>query len=135
MCSTNQSKDKQPDELHGLPPVLRAIVSALGFPRAQDWLSAHGGVDVVIPQHRTEALGLEADELSRLRIKLIPHMNALGKVTLPKADKLLTKMRNDQIRKQRPETTIDGLARRYNLTSRHIRNICKPDEDNQLGLF
>ena len=56
--------------LKTLPPVLRAVVRALGFGRAREWLADHGGVNVSIPAYRTQALGLEPDELARLRITL-----------------------------------------------------------------
>jgi hypothetical protein len=121
--------------LKTLPPVLRAVVSALGFTRARHWLAAHGGVNVFIPRYRTTALGLEPDEITRLNATLAPHMDAAGRAWLPKADKLFIRVRDAQIRKERSTASINELARRNNLSSRHIQNICREDENRQADLF
>jgi Mor family transcriptional regulator len=119
-----------------LPPVLRAVVRALGISRAAEWLSWNGGVNVTVPQRRARALGLEEDELQRLRIALEPHMDASGRVWLPKADKLMIHARNQAIRDERRAASISALARRHNLSSRHIVNICRgSDEEGQGRLF
>lgn len=123
------------DLLPTLPVVLRAVVKALGFGRAQQWLQDHGGVNVCIPQFREQAMDLEPDELARMRDVLAPHMDSVGRVTLPKADKLFIKVRNTQIRKDRGRSTIDALARGYSLTSRQIKNICREGDDRQYDLF
>lgn len=120
--------------LKTLPAVLRAVVRALGFGRAQEWLADHGGVNVDIPARRTQALGLDGDELARLRETLAPHMSASGRVWMPKADKLFKHVRNAQMRRERASTTINGMARQYGLSSRHILNICRED-DRQPDLF
>lgn len=124
------------DLIKTLPAVLRAVVRALGFGRASDWLTDHGGVNVCIPLHRTRALGLEPAELRRLRITLEPHMDAAGRVWMPKADKLYRRVRDAQMRKERQNTSISMLARRYRLSSRQILNICREWEDaRQFDLF
>ncbi|KLT21374.1 DNA-binding protein [Ralstonia solanacearum] len=123
------------DLLRTLPPVLRAVVRALGYGRARDWLTHHGGVNVSIPQYRTHALGLEADELARLRTTLAPHLDSDGRCWLPKADKLFIRVRDAQIRKDRHNASINALARRHHLSSRQIVNICREDDDRQLDLF
>lgn len=123
------------DLLQTLPAVLRAVVKALGFSRAQQWLQDHGGVNVSIPQFREQAMDLEPDELARLRDVLMPHMDSVGRVTLPKADKLFIQIRNTQIRKERGSSTINALARGYRLTSRQIKNICREGDDRQYDLF
>lgn len=125
-----------PDVLARLPPVLRAVVSALGIARAKDWLAEHGGVNVVIPIHRSTALALTSDELVRLRQHLAPHLDAGNRCWLPKADKLLIMVRDAHIRKERAHSSISVLARRYGLSSRHILNICRQaDDDGQFSLF
>lgn len=121
--------------LKTLPPVLRAVVRALGFGRAREWLVDHGGVNVTIPQYRTEALGLSADELERLRAQLAPHLDAAGRVWMPKPDKLIIRVRDAHIRRERSTASIAALARRHRLSSRHILNICRADDDGQLDLF
>lgn len=120
--------------LSTLPPVLRSVVMALGFMRARDFLGLHGGVNVCIPRYQTAALGLDADELSRLRQTLIRHMDAKGRVWMPKADKLFQRARDAQIRKDKRTYSIAALARAHNLSSKQICNICRED-DPQFSLF
>lgn len=121
--------------LKTLPPVLRAVVKALGYGRAKDWLTDHGGRNVTVPVFRTTALDLEPDELERLREMLEPHMDATGRVTLPKPDKLYLRVRDAQMRKDRHNASLTELAGRYHLTTRQITNICRESDDSQLGLF
>ncbi|MET2524629.1 DNA-binding protein [Ralstonia syzygii subsp. celebesensis] len=121
--------------LRTLPAVLRAVVRALGFGRARDWLTHHGGVNVSIPLYRSRALGLEPDELARLRAMLAPHLDSDGRCWLPKADKLFIRVRDAQIRRDRGNASINALARRHHLSSRQILNICREDDDRQLDLF
>lgn len=120
-----------------LPPVLKAVVRALGWSRAREWLKDHGGVNVPIPTYRTVALELEPDELARMRETLAPHMDAAGRVWMPKADKLLQLSRNECIRRGRSVESISQQARIYNLSSRQITNIRRADEadDQQFDLF
>lgn len=121
--------------LKTLPPVLRAVVRALGFGRAREWLMDHGGVNVTIPTRRTQALGLEPSELARLRETLSPHLDAAGRCWLPKADKLFIRVRDAQIKTERFNSSINTLARRHRLSSRQILNICREDDSGQFDLF
>lgn len=124
------------EELLGLlPPVVRAIVRALGFARSREFLAAYGGVNRNIPQYKSSGLGLTQEELARLRNTLQPHMDSNDRVWLPKADKLFQITRNAQIRKDRNNASIDKLARQYDLSSRQIVNICREDDDRQFDLF
>lgn len=123
------------DLLRTLPPVLRAVVRALGFGRAKQFLIDHGGINVCVPKHRSSSLGLEADELERLNEVLAPHMDAQGRVWMPKPDKLFIRVRDTQIRKDRQSFSINELARSNNLSSRHILNICRETDERQLDLF
>jgi len=108
--------------------VLRAIVRALGLRRAQEWLQHFGGVSIILPQYRTDALSLSADELQAMRATLAPHLDAAGRFWAPKVDKILIRARNNQIRRERSNTSIRVLSRRHNLTDRQILNICREDE-------
>lgn len=121
--------------LKTLPAVLRAVVRALGFGRAREWLADHGGVNVNIPARRTTALRLAADELIRLRVTLAPHMKNENRVWMPKADKLFIRVRDAQIRKDRDNASINVLARRHGLSSRQIQNICREGDERQFNLF
>ena len=62
-------------------------------------------------------------------------MDAAGRVWMPKADKLFNRARDTQIRKERRHTSISALARAHDLSSRHILNICREDDDRQFDLF
>lgn len=123
------------DFLATLPAVLRAIVRALGLVRAKDWLHEYGGVNCNVPTFRESAMGLTPDELARLRITLRPHLDANGRLWLPKADKLFQRLRNTHIRKERARSSLSTLAHRYHLSSRQIQNICADEDDAQLDLF
>ncbi|MDR0633615.1 MAG: hypothetical protein LBF91_01390 [Azoarcus sp.] len=118
-----------PPVASSFPPVLRAIVRALGIVRAREWLHEHGGVNVVIPRYRTTVLGLDSDEITRLRRELAPHMDAAGRIWLPKCDKLLRLARDAQMRRERNTVSIAVLARRYGISSRQVLNICRDDDD------
>jgi hypothetical protein len=115
------------DLLHTLPPVLRAVVRALGFVRAYEWLHAFGGVRITLPLHKTSALDLTDAELQAMRHTLAPHLNTDGRFWAPKVDKIMIQLRDEQIRKERHSTSIRVLARRYRLSSRHVLNICRED--------
>lgn len=121
--------------LRSLPPVLAAVVRALGFGRARQFLAEHGGVNKNIPLHRSATLGLEAEELARLRECLAPHMDAAGRVWLPKPDKLFIIVRNAQIRKEKHKASISSQAREHHLSSRQITNIRREGDDRQIELF
>ncbi|MDR2014748.1 MAG: hypothetical protein LBP99_03885, partial [Azoarcus sp.] len=71
--------------LRTLPPVLRAVVRALGLMRAQEWLRDYGGVTINLPQYRTGALSLSPVELEAMRATLAPHLDADGRFWSPKA--------------------------------------------------
>lgn len=122
-----------------LPPVLKAMVRAMGYFRAREWLETHGGVNINIPQAKEEAHGLERDELARLRITLAPHMDAAGRVWLPKVDKLWQLARNASIRASVDRCSIREQALSYRLSSRQITNIRREGDgagaDGQMDLF
>lgn len=124
-----------PELLRTLPPVLGAVVRALGFGRAKAFLVDHGGVNVKIPKHRTVALKLADDEFARLRKTLEPYMDATGQVTLPMPDKLFQRVRDAQIRKEKYRLSINAQARQHHLSSRQIKNIRREGDERQFDLF
>lgn len=128
--------DVDPSLLATLPPVLRAIVKALGFARAQEWLRDHGGVNVHIPIHKSPALGLTDLELWRLAQVLEPHLDSARRFWCPKADKLMMIHRNAAIIDNAHRESIARQARTYNLSSRQITNIRRmADSGVQVDLF
>lgn len=118
-----------------LPPIIKGVVRALGFARARWWLGEYGGVAQHIPKFKGAALGLDTTELERLRTQLKRHIDANGRIDLPKADKLFQLSRDAHIRNERRGTSERMLARRYNLCARQIRNIYREGDDDQLDLF
>lgn len=121
--------------LRNFPPVIRAVVKALGFVRGRDFLAEHGGIHQNLPQHHSRALGLADDELARLRITLAYHLDENGRIWLPKPDKLFIMVRNTQIRKDRKHTSINKLAKLNKLSDRQILNICHESDERQFDLF
>lgn len=111
------------DVLRTLVPVLRAVVKALGFGRACQFLGTHGGLNCNLPKFKTKSLGLDDDELARLHITLKGHMDANNRVWLPKADKLFIIVRNEQILKSKGKLSISAQVREYKLSDRQIMNI------------
>lgn len=128
--------DVAPELLATLPPVLRAVVRALGFVRAQEWLRDHGGVNVHIPIHKSPALGLSDDELARLAHLLEPHLDSNRRFWCPKPDKLMAINRNAAIIATAHRDSINRQARMFNLSSRQITNIRRQaDTGVQVDLF
>jgi len=134
--------DVDPALLKTLPPIARLVIKALGFTRAQEWLRDYGGVNVHIPLKKSRALGLQEDELERLRYVLQLHLSTNKKIassnnriTLPKVDKMLIMHRNAAIISNASKESIALQARIYNLSSRQITNIRGKDNGGQLDLF
>lgn len=116
------------EALRTLPPVLAAVVRALGWGRARDFLQKHGGLPVYVPEGHTgkgsATLGLGVDELQRLRHVLAPHMHTSARViALPKADKLFLRWRDEEFARDMHRMSNAELARKYRLTTRHVLNL------------
>lgn len=116
------------DLMRRLPPVLRAVVRALGFGRAREFLESRGGAPLWIPVQKEEALGLAADEMQRLKVVLEPHLTENRRVTLPKADKMFNHYRNEQIMRERGTLTVREIAKAHGLTTRQVLNIFSQNE-------
>lgn len=117
--------------LGNLPPVLRAVVRALGFGRAREFLESRGGAPIWVPTVKQSAWGLTPDEMARLRETLEPHLNTSRRITLPKVDKLFLHYRNEQIVRERGMRTARDIAQTNALTVRHVLNIFKGAEGDQ----
>lgn len=129
--------DVAPELLATLPPVLRAIVRALGYIRAQEWLRMWGGLIVHLPKHHSHALGLSDDELQRLRVTLAPHLDSNDRFSVPKIDKLWIRHRNAIINANKDWQSAAQQARAYHLTVRQITNIRREGDgdERQMSLF
>ena len=110
-----------------LPPVLRAVVRALGWGRARDFLLNHGGLMVRLPMAAPKDdrlwLGLTGAEVQRLLVTLAPHLMTGQLLSLPKADKLFAQWRNEEFARDMHNLSIRDLARKYKITSRHVLNL------------
>ena len=132
-----------PKLLASLHPVLRAIVVALGIARTEAFLMRHGGTFVKLPKTDGRRLDLSDKELAALRHQLhqarldkhLPsHLSHDDCISLPKADKLFLKYRNDEMRLLRgQQVTLNQLAVRFNLTSRQVQNILRGGERVEQG--
>lgn len=111
------------DVLQQLPPVLRAIVKALGFARAKIFLDEFGGLPFKLPKLSNNKMGLMAEELERLRVTLKPHLDADNRIALPKPDKLFAHVRDQAIVGNKDHESITTQAKQYNLTTRQVLNI------------
>lgn len=111
--------------VESLPPVIKAVTKALGLVRAKEFLVEHGGTNMNIPKYRTSNKGLSQEELEALNKHLANHMDYSGRIWLPKADKFFIYERNVQIRKDKENSSISELAKRYRLSSKQIMNICR----------
>ena len=111
-----------------LSSVARAIVRALGVVRALEFLSEFGGVAITLPQHHTDRLKLSPEEHRALRHALAQHLDADERFWCPKCDKVILRLRDEQIRSERDFASIPAIARKYRLTDRHIINICHARE-------
>jgi hypothetical protein len=103
--------------------VLRAVVKALGWGRARDFLSMFGGQVVFVPADKPTAMGLSAGELQRLRHVLAPHLSNTRCVAMPKADKLFLKWRDEEFARDMHHMSNSELARKFKLTTRHVLNL------------
>jgi hypothetical protein len=108
--------------------VLRAVVRALGFGRARNFLESRGGAPIWVPTVKQSAWGLSPDEMARLREALEPHLNTSRRITLPKVDKLFLHYRNEQIVRERGMRTARDIAQTNALTVRHVLNIFRDTE-------
>jgi Mor family transcriptional regulator len=121
--------DIDPDLLSILPPVCIQVVRALGIARARELLLEFGGQDVTIAKHHSRALRLTDRELARLRECLAGHMDHVGRVYLPKADKLINHFRDEQIRREADRKSIRTQVTEYKLSRRQILNIRADERD------
>lgn len=121
--------DIDPDLLAILPPVCIQVVRALGIVRARELLLEFGGQDVTIAKHHSRALRLTGHELSRMRECLAGHMDHVGRVYLPKADKLINHFRDEQIRREAHRKSIRTQVTEYKLSRRQILNIRAGEQD------
>lgn len=127
------------ERLRELPTVLRAIVRALGWERATEFLREHGGQPKAIPQCRARHLGLSAVEVARLNEELAVHLeyNSKRVIKLPKVDKIYLQTRNARILSAAQSSSVSRLARDFRLTTRRIEQIKAraQNEDEQHNLF
>ena len=110
-------------ELTQLPTQIRLLAAAIGLPATLCLLRARGGSPYTVPIH---------GERSEVLLKIMPAEAAKAlsgeyggqTLTLPKLDKALIQIRNRRICAEAiAGESLAMLARRYDLTTRHISNI------------
>lgn len=129
-----------------LPPVLRAVVKALGWGGAREFLTRVGGLQVYVPEGETsgQTLGLGRADLARLQVTLAPHLSNTRIVALPKADKLFLRWRDEEFARDMHSMSNSELARKNKLSVRQVLNLKKkctgldempPTQPGQAELF
>ncbi len=116
--------------LKRLVPLVRRLVEVIGIVHTFSLLKARGGVPLRVP--------VSADRDSATLLKGILPDDAVLKLcatwpgqwlNLPKADRIITQVRDYYLRAEREQLSRNDTALRYHLTPRQISNICKYDDD------
>ena len=117
--------------VHPLPPILQQLIDTIGFDHAMALVKAYGGTRIYVPLSRTQWLNEVLDDTA-----LRAMCQAFGGsfIDLPKQDKVIQKIRDEKIRAERSEYSLNELALRYNLTRRHVQNILRDDENAECNL-
>lgn len=129
-----------------LPPLLRALVQAIGLGPAMRLLEARGGTRIRIGQSPSDCQAL-AEILQPDEVAAVVRIWAGTRKDLPKLNKTLAQLRDLAI--QADQRPLAEIARDYGLTMRWVRFIrnderyerlqsgdpTKPRDDGQLGLF
>ncbi len=121
-----------------LPPQIRKIVDLIGMAEAIVLLKERGGAELYIPLDADRATVL-SEIISRDAVVALCASDLAGQtLNMPMAHKLLTIARNNEIREASAVETKTQIARRYNMTVRHVRNICEglsalETDDNPTG--
>lgn len=115
-----------------LPPVMRALIDVLGFDCTIRLLRARGGQRVHVPVSTSRSLSSIVGGENAQRM-----CERFGgqELDLPKYDKVAQRLRDEAIRAERDDHSLNQLAATYNLTRRHIQNIVRADESTEPDLF
>ncbi|HEY9200743.1 MAG TPA: hypothetical protein VIQ81_04015 [Gammaproteobacteria bacterium] len=112
-----------------LPPQTRELVKIIDLPDTIKLLEAYGGQRVWIPLGKSHDTYLHKTISHESVMKLASSQYAGQRLTLPKADKILSQIRNLHIQSS-PNVPKSVLARQYNLTVRQVQRIRNDDDDN-----
>lgn len=119
-----------------LPPRIKRLMTIIGLPQTLRLLQQYGGAPCYIPTTVEHSQKLNA-VLAPAAIAALAASDLAGIVIeLPKDDKITKQLRNLAIRSTVERTNKIHAAREFNLTRRHVINICKDDDQNPtLDLF
>lgn len=107
------------------PPLLRMLTKLIGIEDTIKLTSNWGGRVLTVPTAKTGTSYLYKILSHESADKLISEYGG-DSFDCPKPDKIFMQIRNKKIRQQRNQgTTIAQLTSDFNLTRRHISNICK----------
>ncbi len=120
-----------------LEPILQDIVALIGLHHTMKLVHAYGGVRLYVPvqplddeHYLVRLIGAAAAKKLQAMYGGEPHFD------IPKAERALRAVRDNEIRAKRPHTSVRLLALEYRLTERQIRTICgELEDDRQVGLF
>ena len=116
-------------KMRGLPHSVQKLIKILGEVSTYHFLLKRGGTQLFVPINAKKCYLLE-DMSQQELTQFIAIFNPDGLdhhcVKLPKTDKLVAALRNQAICTEKQQgQTLNTLAIKYNLTSRHISNIIK----------
>jgi len=116
-----------------LPPKMRLLVRSVGMSDTVKLLQSRGGTFFRFPFKASDTLLADIVGL-QVAMKLC---NDYGGETweLPKADKILIKLRDIAVRKARETKSASEVALMFDLTRRHVINISPKPDDSNLDLF
>ena len=120
-----------------LPPILQDLVELIGLHPTMQLVQAYGGVRLYVPKLELDGdhslvrlIGSEAAKKLQAMYGGEPHFD------IPKAERALRAVRDNEIRTRRLHTSVRLVALEYHLTERQIRTICgEMEDDRQVGLF
>lgn len=120
-----------------LPYILQDLADQIGLPLTMRLVARYGGTRLYIPKgavsddhELVKILGREATAKLQAYYGGEPHFD------IPLAMKSVRAVRNAEIKRKRPYTSVSNLARENHTTERNIRLICgEVEDDRQSGLF
>ncbi len=126
--SAAQTQQLLEQKVRGLPHSVQRLIAIWGYVTTYEFLIKNGGTRMHIPAVFSSRCRL-VKQLTEQQFKaLIAEFKPQGQfiIEFPKSDKMLNSIRNQAICEEKQQgKTLNELAIKYNLTSRHIINIVK----------
>jgi len=114
-----------------LPPQIRFYINVIGLPDTLKLLQKKGGTFLRVP---LSAKGTQLEQLIGYDAANKLCEAIAGEIKeLPKADKILTQLRNHAINEARKTMSASQVALKFNLTRRHTINLTNEEPEDQNG--